>query len=114
MIGTNIDRRIRPDMGRQFDARQRQQIVDQPRHAGRLRMHDAEEALARLGVVLGRPLQRIDEARQRRQRRAQLVAGIGDEIGAHFLDTAQRRLVVERHQHAVVGAAEQRSAPAPA
>ncbi len=70
-------------------------------------MHDAEKALARLDVVLGRPLQRIDEARQRRQRGAQLMAGIGDEIGAHFLDPAQRRLVVERHQHAFVGAAEQ-------
>jgi hypothetical protein len=35
------------------------------------------------------------------------VAGIGDEIGAHFLDPAQRRLVVEGHQHAFIGAAEQ-------
>ena len=95
-------------MGRQFDPRQRQQIVDQPRHPRRLRVHDAEKALARLGVVLGRALQRIDEARQRRQRRAQFMAGIGDEVGAHFLDPAQRRLVVERHQHAFVGAAEQR------
>ena len=66
------------------------------------------KALARLGVVLGRPLQRIDEARQRRQRRAQFMAGIGDEVGAHFLDPAQRRLIVERHQHAFFGAAEQR------
>ncbi len=61
-----------------------------------------------LDVVFCRALQRVDEARQRRQRRAQFMAGIGDEIGAHFLDPAQRRLVVERHQHAFVGAAEQR------
>ena len=94
-------------MGRQFDPRQRQQIVDQPRHPRRLGMHDAEKALARPRIFLGRPLQRIDETRQRGQRRAQFVAGIGDEIGAHFLDPAQRRLVVERHQHAFVGAAEQ-------
>ncbi len=71
-------------------------------------MHDAEETFARLGVLLGRPLQRIDEARQRRQRRAQFMAGIGDEVGAHFLDPAQRRLIVEGHQHAFFGAAEQR------
>ena len=114
MIGTISTERVGADMGRQFDPRQRQQIVDQPRHPGRLRMHDAEEALARLGVLLGRPLQRIDETRQRRQRRPQFMAGIGDEIGAHLLDPAQRRLVVEGHQHAFVGAAEQRSAPAPA
>ena len=93
-------------MGRQFDPRQRQQIIDQPRHPRRLGMHDAEEALARLDVVPGRSLQRVDEARQRGERRAQFVAGIGDEIGAHFLDPAQRRLVVEGHQHAFVGAAE--------
>ncbi len=35
---------------------------------------------------------------QRGQRRAQFVAGIGDEIGAHLLDPAQRRQIVERHQ----------------
>ena len=56
-------------------------------------MHDAEKALARLGILLGRPLQRIDEAGQRRERRPQFVAGIGDEIGAHFLDPPQRRQV---------------------
>src|SRR5688500_14084906 len=61
-------------------------VVDQPRHAGGLCVHDAEEPLARPRVFFGRPLQRIDEARQRRQRRAQLMAGIGDEIGAHLLD----------------------------
>ncbi len=48
--------------GPTVDPRQRQQIVDQPRHPGHLRMHDAEEALARLGIVAGRALQRIDEA----------------------------------------------------
>ena len=36
------------------------------------------------------PLQRLDEAEQRRERRAQFMAGIGDEVGAHFLDPAQR------------------------
>ena len=37
-----------------LDARQRQQIVDQPRHALRLLAHDGEEALARRGVVARR------------------------------------------------------------
>ncbi|MGY3405088.1 hypothetical protein ACVWZV_001201 [Bradyrhizobium sp. GM5.1] len=59
-----------------------------------------------MGIVLGLALERVDEAGQRGQRRAQLVAGIGDEIGPHFLDPAQRRLVVKGHQHAFVGAAK--------
>ena len=68
----------------------RQQVVDQARHAGRLPLHDGEEFLARRGIVLGGALQRLDEAEQRGERRAQFVAGIGDEVGAHFLDPAQR------------------------
>ncbi len=58
----DIHQRIGADMGGEFDPRQRQQIVDQPRHPGCLRVHDAEKALARLGIVPGRPLQGIDEA----------------------------------------------------
>ena len=41
---------------------------------------------ARLGVVARRAGQRLDEAGQRRERRAQLVAGIGDEVRAHAFD----------------------------
>ena len=77
------------------------QIVDQPRHSPRLLLHDGEEALAGLGIVPRRPLQRLDEAGQRRERRAQFMAGVGDEIGAHFLDTPQRREIVEGHQHEI-------------
>ena len=69
-----------------LDPRQRQQIVDQARHPGGLGGHGPQEALARLGIVARRPGQRIDEAAQRGQRRAQLVAGIGDEVLAHALD----------------------------
>src|SRR5246127_1940988 len=67
---------------------------------------DNRSSIRRARIVLGRALQRVDEAGQGGERRAQLVAGIGDEIGAHFLDPAQRRLVVEGHQHAFLGAAE--------
>ncbi len=69
-----------------------------------LRLHDREEALARGGIVARRPLQRLDEAGERGERRAQLVACIGDEIGAHLLDPAQRRQIVERHQDELAGA----------
>ena len=63
-----------------------------------LRLHDDKKALARLRIVASGALQRIDESRQRRQRRAQLVAGIGDEVGAHLLDPPQWREIVERKQ----------------
>ena len=82
-------------MRAQLDARQRQQIVDQPRHAPGLRLHDAEEPLARRRVVARRALQRVDEAGERGERRAQLVADIGDEIGAHVLDAADRREIMD-------------------
>ena len=76
------------------------QVVDQAGHAVRLRLHDVEKALARGGVVARRPLQGFDEAGQRGERRAQLVAGIGDEVGAHLLDPPQRREIVERRSAA--------------
>ena len=55
-----------------------------PNHARRLLLHDGEETIARRRVAARRALQRFDEARQRRQRGAQLVARIGDEIGTHL------------------------------
>ena len=54
-----------------------------------------EEALARLGVVARRPLQGLDEAGERRQRRAQFVAGVGDEIDPDALAAVALRQVVE-------------------
>ena len=49
-------------------------------------MHQAEEAGADLGVRAGGlVLQGLDEAEHGRERRAQLVAGIGDEIDPHPL-----------------------------
>ena len=102
----DVDQLFGPHMRAELDPRQRQKIVDQPRHARRLRVHDAEKTFARLGVLARRSLQRIDESRQRCERGAQFVARIGDEVGAHFLDPAQRRLVLECHQNAIFAAAE--------
>ena len=101
-IGDEIDRRVGPLMRAQLDARQRKQVVDQPRHAPGLRLHDAEEAFARRRIVARRALQRLDEAGERRERRAQLVAGIGDEVGAHLLDPPDRREIVNGDDHDAV------------
>ena len=70
-------------------------------------VHDLQELLARRRVVAGRPAQRLDEARNRGERRAQLVAGIGDEVGAHAVDPARLALVLE-HQHEEIGAVADR------
>ena len=72
------------------------QIVDEPRHALRLLAHDPQEALARLGIVARRTLQRLDEAQQRGERRAQLVTGVGDEVGAHAFDAPRLGQVAQR------------------
>ncbi|HEX7968474.1 MAG TPA: hypothetical protein VF502_09655, partial [Stellaceae bacterium] len=88
-----------------LDARQRQQIVDQPRHALRLLGHDGEEAVARRGVVARRAAQRLDESGERGERRPELVAGIGDEIGAQSLAALDRGQIVEReHGGGALGA----------
>ncbi len=49
-----------------------------------VRMRTKEILAGRL-IVAGRPVERVDEAHERCQWRAQFVRGIGDEIGAHTL-----------------------------
>jgi hypothetical protein len=53
--GPEVDRGLGLHMRTQLDARQRQKIVDESRHALRLRLHDREES-ARARVVAGRAL----------------------------------------------------------
>jgi hypothetical protein len=67
----------------------------QARHAAALLGHDAEKPLARRGILARRAAQRLDESDQRRQRRAQLMAGIGDEIGAQPLGALHRGQIVQ-------------------
>ncbi len=82
-----------------LDPRQRDQVVDQPLHPPRLARHDAQEARAdrRLVGAVG-ILERLDEADQAGERRAQFVAGVGDEIDAHPLGRARRAMIAEPHQ----------------
>ena len=61
---------------------------------------DLEELLACGRVRARRAAQGLDEAHQRRQRRAQLVADIGDEIAAHLLGLLVARAVLDRHRRA--------------
>ncbi|MNS64492.1 hypothetical protein D3C72_976230 [compost metagenome] len=82
----------------QFDPAERQQVGDQTAHAVGLDGHDVEKLVSRLGIILGMPLQRLDEARQRCQRRAQLMAGVGQEIDAHHLHATGIGFIAQRQQ----------------
>ena len=57
----------------------------------------------RRGVALCGPLQRFDEAEQRGQGRAQLVAGIGDEVDPHGFELHRLRAVPERDERRRTG-----------
>ena len=91
----DVHGRTRRQVGFHFEARQREEIIDQPRHARRLVLHDLEEMIARRCVVPGRPPQGLDEAGDRGQRRAQFMAGVGDEIRAHAVDPPRLALILE-------------------
>ena len=86
-----IDGRLRAHMLLLLDSRKREQIVDETRHAPALIAHDRQELVARPRVRVRRALQGLDEAEQRGERRAQFMAGVGDEVGAHALDAPRFR-----------------------
>ena len=80
-----VDRGVGHAIFLRLDPAQRDQILDQPLHPPRLVDHHLQETLAhrRVGAVV--LAQRLGEAQDRGERRAQFVAGIGDEIDSHPL-----------------------------
>ena len=100
-----VDNGFGPEVLLLLDARERQQVFDQPGHAAPLFAHDGEETIARLRVVVRRALQGLDEADQRGERRAQFMAGVGDEVDAQPLDPPGLGLIAQgeqrRHDFAV-------------
>ena len=85
-----------------FQAREHQQVVDQRLHAFGLRGHQSEVMRA-LGVRQGQGLHRLDEAREHRQRRSDLVRHVGHEVAAHGFGLRQRGDVLRQQQLVVVG-----------
>ena len=86
-----------------LDPRQAHQILDDPQHAPRLAADRLAEAAAQRVVhraILG---QRFGITDDRRQRGAQFVAGIGDEVGPHPLGRLDRRPVGQPHQRRAIG-----------
>ena len=87
-----------------LEARQLEQVLDQRRHAVRVRADLAEEALGGARLVLGAVLERLHEAADGRERRAQLVRGVGHEVAAHRVEPLALGRVVEGQHGAVAGA----------
>ena len=100
----HVDAPRRRDVLAQFDAREAGQIVDQAAHALGLGVHDAQESLARVGVVAGVSAQGLDEAGERRQRRAQFVAGVGEEVGPRSLAAPDLGFIAQGEQGETVAA----------
>ena len=80
-----------------LQARQRQQPLDDTLHALGLLRHEGEVARLLVGVELER-LQGLHEARQHRERRADLVRHVGDEVAPHGFGLLDRRDVAREHQ----------------
>ena len=90
-----------------IEPRQPQQVLDQPLHPRRVPRDDLEKLPRVLGI--GRLVeQRLDVSANRRQRRAQLVRHVGDEVAPDLIGAAQIGDVVQ-HEH---GAAARPGRPA--
>ena len=98
-----VDAAARRNVGIHLDAGEREQRVDQARHARSLLGHDGKEAFARPGIVLGGALQRLDEAAQRGKWSPEFVARIGNEIGAHLVDALDLGQIPQQHEDVAVG-----------
>ena len=97
--GADIDLARRLGVFLQLDAREREQVADEARHAPALVVHHLQEPVLGLGIVARRAAQGFDAADQGGQRRADLVAGVGDEIDAHLFGAPHGGDVVQGHHH---------------
>ncbi len=82
---------------RRFEHRERQQVLDDPVHARGLLLHHAEVVAGALRVEL-QLAHRLEETDQDRERRAQLVRDIGDEVAPHGLEALRLRDVAGEEQ----------------
>ena len=98
------DRRALADrLARGRRAVEHEQVGDQRGDPLRVAMDRREELLRRLGIDAAAE-QRLGVARDRRDRRAQLVRGVRQELAAHGLERAHPRDVVEHDDRPRIGA----------
>ena len=105
------DRLVRRDEAVGFDTREAHQILDDPQHPPRFVADGAAEGGTRLGRQILLVRQRFGIAEHRRERRAQLVAGIGNEIDTHLFCGDGFRPVSHPDEHAPVVELADRKAP---
>ena len=94
------------------EARQPQQILDQPLHPLRVPRDDLEKR-PRSSASASPSRQRFDVAADRGQRRAQLVRDVGDEVAADLIGAPQLGDVVQHQDDAVRGGAGRRRRASP-
>ena len=87
----------------ELDVRQIREVVEQPAKAFRVAEGDLEKAPRVLALLERAAEQRLEIALDRRERRAQLVRDVGDELGADSLEMPERRDVVEHEDDADAG-----------
>ena len=87
-----------------FEPRQRQQVLDDLRHAPRLVAQLAQDRLVFLHLL---GLDQVEIAVHDRQRRAQLVRDVRDEIAAHLLEAHQLADVARDQQRLIARIADQ-------
>jgi len=75
-------------LGKLVQSRQQQQVLDQDSHSGGLGLDPAHRALERRRIVGGSETEQLGIASNRRQRRAQLVRRVGEEVAQAFLALA--------------------------
>ena len=83
-----------------LDPAERQKIAHEALHPGRFGLHDPQKTVDGDLIVARWPLQRLDKAHERGQRRAQLVADIGHEIAAHLGGMFAFGQILETHERA--------------
>ena len=84
-----------------LQARQHQQILDEPMHPAGLLMHQLQVVTPhRVACGIGRIEQHLEETVDHRERRAQFVRDVGHEVAPHGVDSLGLRHIVGQHDRA--------------
>ena len=88
-----------------FDAREIEQVTQHVFQSSQMAVNDDHALFGLGGIVAPGFAQGLKGDLDRGNRRAQLVAGVGDEIGFHLNRPRQRAHVAQYHQRAAIGRA---------
>ena len=91
-----------------LDAAEREQILNELRHARHLRLHCGEEFIARFFILVFELFDDFEIADQCCQRRFEFMAGMGDEIAAHLVGQSDVGFFLEADEEEGLHAAARR------